>query len=103
MHQINLQTLATELFKANQGISKERILDLFHFIKNHTSLEIITCCKEKKVKTVYFGTERISSLRPKKWKLFSGSLKNEIWLNSLKLKIKLWVLTNGYADFAKNT
>ena len=79
IHQRNLQTLAPEIFKANQGISTERILDLFHFVKNSTTLEIITCCKKnKKVKVVYFGTERISSLKPKKWKLLPAPPKNEI-------------------------
>ena len=59
--------------------------------------------KKKKVKTVYFGTEHISSLRSKKWKLLPGSLKNEICMNSFKLKIKLWVLINAHTDYAKIT
>ena len=34
--------------------------------------------KKKKVKVVYFATERISSLKPKKWKLLPAQPKNEI-------------------------
>ena len=47
--------------------------------------------QRKKDNTVYFGTESISSLAPKIWELLRGPLKNEIYLNSFKLKIKFWV------------
>ena len=47
--------------------------------------------QRKKDKTVYFGTERISSLAPKIWEILPGPLKNEICLHSFKLKIKFWV------------
>ena len=47
--------------------------------------------QRKKDKTVYFGTECISSLAPKIWELLPGPLKNKICQNSFKLKIKFWV------------
>ena len=47
--------------------------------------------QRKKDKTVYFGTERISSLAPKIWEIFPGPLKNEICLHGFKLKIRFWV------------
>ena len=47
--------------------------------------------QRKKVKTIHFGIERISSLAPKIWELLPRPLKNEICLNSFKLKIKFWV------------
>ena len=47
--------------------------------------------QRKKEKTIYFGSECISSLAPKIWELFPGPLKNEIGHNSFKLKIKFWV------------
>ena len=37
--------------------------------------------QRKKDKTVYFGTERISSLAPKTWEILPGPLKNEICLH----------------------
>ena len=47
--------------------------------------------QREKDKTVYFGTERMSSLAPKTWEILPGPLKNEICLHSFKLKIKFWV------------
>ena len=47
--------------------------------------------QRKKEKTIYFGSECISSLAPKIWELFPGPLKNEIGHNKFKLKIKFWV------------
>ena len=48
--------------------------------------------QREKDKTVYFGTERMSSLAPKTWEILPGPLKNEICLHSFKLKIKFWVI-----------
>ena len=47
--------------------------------------------QREKDKTVYFGTECISSLAHKIWELLPGPLKNEICQNNFKLKIKFWV------------
>ena len=47
--------------------------------------------QRKKDKTIYFGTECISCLRPKIWEIFPGPLKNEIFQHSLQLKIRFWV------------
>ena len=52
--------------------------------------------QRKKDKTVYFGTEYISSLAHKIWEFLPGPLKNEICLRSFKLKIKFWV-TDKYS------
>ena len=47
--------------------------------------------KRKKDKTVYFGTENISSLALKIWEIYPGPLKNEICQNSFELNIKFWI------------
>ena len=41
-------------------------------------------------RTVYFGTENITSLAPKLWELIPSEVKSAISLNIFKAKIKSW-------------
>ena len=90
IHQRNLQILATEIFKAKQGGSPKIISDLFHFINKPYNLRNKSILERKKDRTVYFGTESISSLAPKIWELIPDTLKNETSLSTFKQKIKTW-------------
>ena len=42
-------------------------------------------------RTVYFGTESISSLAPKLWELIPSEIKRAKLLNIFKEKIKSWI------------
>ena len=46
---------------------------------SHTIYVIITFCKGKNNKTVYFGTESLSSLASKIWELIPDCLKKKIF------------------------
>ena len=57
IHQRNLQTLATEIYKVRNDLEPEFMKYVFHFVQKP--------CNLKKNRTVYFGTESISSPSPK--------------------------------------
>ena len=44
----------------------------------------------KRNRTVFYGTENLSSLAPRIWELIPQSLKGETELSQLKTKIKTW-------------
>ena len=59
------------------------VSDLLQFFNKPYNFRNNNMLQSKKDKTLYFGTERISSLAPKTWELLPGPLKNEIYLNSI--------------------
>ena len=74
----------------NKGFH-QKISDLLQFIKKPYNFRNNNMLQRKNDKTIYFGTECISSLAPKIWDIFPRPLKNEICLHSFKLKIRFWV------------
>ena len=44
--------------------------------------------------TAYFGTDTISSLGPKLWKLIPDKIKYASTLSAFKAKIKYWIINN---------
>ena len=90
IHQKNLQILATEIFKAKNGISPTIIADLFQFTNKPYNLRNKSILKRTKDCSVYYGSESISSLAPKIWELIPDALKEETSLSVFKDKIKKW-------------
>ena len=65
IHQINLQTLATEIYKAKNKISTD---------KNY-NLRNASILKRKRYFTVHYGSKSLLSLVPKIWELVPDSIR----------------------------
>ena len=88
IHHINLQALATEMFKIHRGLSPDILreifvpkINLYNLRRNHTF-------ERRQVHSVYHGTESLSFLGPKIWDLVPLESKQLENLDAFKLKIK---------------
>ena len=75
-NQRNLQILATKIYKVRNDLGPEIMKDIFHFVQKSYSLRNDSTLQTQNNRTVYFGTESISSLAPKIWELFPCQIKN---------------------------
>ena len=55
--------------------------NIFHFVEKPYNLRNNSIMQRQANRTVYFGTESISSLAPKLWELIPGEIKSEKSLN----------------------
>ena len=89
IHERNIQILATEMFKAYNGISPRILKDVFPLKESS-----IYCSKfpfkTRNVRTVAYGTETLGFLGPKIWAIVPEELKNAKSLRDFKNKIKVW-------------
>ena len=83
IHQKNLQILATEIYKTKNDLGPKIMKDTFHFIQKPE-------LQRRRNRTVYFGTESISSLSPKIWELIPSDIWSTNSLGIFKEKIKFW-------------
>ena len=67
IHQRNLQILATEIYKVRNDLGPETMKDIFHFVQKPYNLRNDSTLQRRRNRTVYFGTESISSIAPKIW------------------------------------
>ena len=65
IHQRNLQTLATEIYKVKNDLGPEIMKEVFQFIE-----------KPYNLRNNYFGTESITSLAPRIWEILPVEIKN---------------------------
>ena len=85
-------------------LGPEIMKDTFHFrqklynLRNHLTLQ------RQRNRTMYFGTESLSSFGPRMWEIDPCEIKNAKSLDIFKEKIKNFVQqTNVLADFVKGT
>ena len=95
IHQKNLQLLATEIQKTKNDLGPKIMKDTFHFIQEPYDLRNDPVLQSWRNRTVYFGTESISSLAPKIWELIPSDIRSANSLGKFKEKIKFWK-TNKY-------
>ena len=88
MHQINLKTLATEIYKAKNKISPVVVNSLFEFTNKNYSLRYASIFKRKRYFTVHYGSESLVSLAQKIWELVPDSIREVKTLSIFKNKIK---------------
>ena len=86
IHQRNLQFLATEIFKVKNGVSTGLWEDIFHFVNKPYDLWNNGILLRKRNRTVFYGTESLSSLASRIWELIPQSLKDETELSNSKFK-----------------
>ena len=95
IHHINIQTLATEMFKVKNELFPEIICDIFmQRINNHYNLRHINHFETPFVRTVYNGTESVSYLGPKIWDIVPEEYKTLNSLNGFKESVKNWIPLN---------
>ena len=90
IHQRNLQTLATEIYKAKNKISPEVVNSLFEFTNKNYNLRNASILKRNRYFTVHYGRESLVSLAPKIWELVPDSIREVKTLSIFKNKIKAW-------------
>ena len=88
--QKNLQLLATEIYKTKNDLVSKIMKDTFHFIQKPYNLRNDPELQRRRNRTVYFGTESISSLAPKIWELIPSDIRSANSLGIFKEKIKFW-------------
>ena len=90
IHQENLQILATEIYKTKNDLRLEIMKDIFHFIQKTYNLRKDPELQRRRNRTVYFGTESISALAPRIWKLNPSDIRNANSLGIFIEKINFW-------------
>ena len=85
-----LQNLATKICKVKNDLSRnnERV---FVFQENENcDIRSDTNLANRNIHTAHFGTNTITSIGPKLWKLVPGEIKNASVLSVSKSSIKTW-------------
>ena len=90
IHQRNLQILATEIFKTKNGLNPVIMEDVFKFKNLTYNFRNAETLNRSNVNSVKYGTETITSLGAKIWKILSNDYKELISLSTFKSKIKNW-------------
>ena len=92
IHERNIQKLAIEMFKVNNGLSVQLVRENFHFVENHYNFRHQSRKKFKvnHVETETYGKQSISYFGPKIWNSIPQEIKNVTNLATFKTKIKHW-------------
>ena len=90
-----LQFLATEIFKAKNGVTTGLTENIFQFVNRSLDLRNNRILLGKRSMTVFYGTESLSSLAPRIWELIPQSLKDETELCQFKTTIKTWTTSQS--------
>ena len=88
IHQRNLQTLATEIYKTKHKVSPEVVNSLFEFSNKNYNLRNASILKGKRYFTVHYRSESLLSLAPKIWELVPDSVREVKTLSIFKNEIK---------------
>ena len=84
--QKNLQLLAAEIYKTTNDLGSKIMMDTFHFIQKPYNLRNDPELQRWRNRTMYFGTESISSLAPKIWELIPSDIRKANSLGIFKEK-----------------
>ena len=115
IHNENIETLLTEVYKNLNGLSPSIMLDLFTTRENIYNLRNFRDLYCEKKKTIRYGTETVTYKAAQLWELLPYGIKNSPTLTEFKDKIKTWNPDNwpcglrkthlkniGYIDIANN-
>ena len=102
IYQRNLQTLATEIYKAKSKISSEVVNSLFEFTNKNYNLRNVSIFKSKRYFAVHYGSESLVSLALKMWKFIPDLIREVKTLSIFKNKIKAWTTDKCPGRLCKN-
>ena len=91
MRHRNIRALAIEIYKVMQRISPPLLNEVFMPRQCNYELRGNKFLERRRVKSVRYGTESISSLVPKIWEILPNEIKDSDTLQIFKAKIKKWV------------
>ena len=90
IHQRNLQTLATEIYKTKNKITSEIVNSLFEFTNKNYNLRNASIFGRNRYFTVHYGSESVAFLAPKIWEFVPDSIREVKTRSIFKNKIKVW-------------
>ena len=103
IHHSNIRSLAIEMYKVKSGCAPKIFSNLFNQreispcnLRRHTEFRVPL------TRTVYHGSESISSLGPKIWDVLPTSFKEAATLNNFKKLIKKWIPQAYSCKLCKN-
>ena len=102
IHQRDLQTLATEIFKTKHKVSSEVLNSLFEFSNKNCNLRNASVLKRRRYFTVHYGNESLLCLAPKIWELVPDSIREVKTLSIFKNEIKAWTTDKCLCRLFKN-
>ena len=88
IHHRNMRALAIEIYKVMQRISPPLLNKVFVPRQCNYELRGNNFLERRRVKSVRYGTESISSLAPKIWEILLNEIKDSDTLQIFKVKIK---------------
>ena len=91
IHHKNIQGLAIEIFQIKHRQSPEIVSDIFTQITQRYNFRQNLDFRISSVKSAYHGSESISYLGPKIWKIVPEKIKETNSLNSFKIEIRKWI------------
>ena len=95
IHIKNSQYLAPEIYKVKNYLSPEIMKEVFIFQENgNYNLRSGTHLMNINIHSAHFGTDTITNLGPKIWKLVPDKIKNASSLLVFKSRIKTWTTDN---------
>ena len=91
IHHRNIRTLAIEIYKVMQGISQA--ISQPQFVPRQCNYELRgnNFLERRRVKSLRYGTESLSSLASKIWEILTNEIKDSDTLQIFKAKIQKWV------------
>ena len=87
VHQRNLQTLATEMYKMLNGLSPDIMQDIFKIKSNYYNTRNALAFSSRNIKTVRYRLQTISYMTPKMSDLVPKEMKNVTTLEVRKLSL----------------
>ena len=91
----NLQCFATEIYNVKNGLSPKIMKAVFVFQENENcDLSSGTHLANRNMHTAHFGTDTITNLGPKLWKLVPDEIKNASPLSIFTSRTKTWTIDN---------
>ena len=91
IHQRKLQILATEILKTKNGLNSVIMEDVFKFKNLAYNFRNAETLNRSNLNSVNYGTETVTSLGAKIWKILPNDYKVLTSLSTFKSKIKNWV------------
>ena len=86
-HLKNLQTLATEIYKAKNKSTLDIVNSLFEFTNKNYNLRNASVLKRNRYFTVLYGSQSLAYLAPKIWELVPDSIREVKTLSIFESKI----------------
>ena len=103
IYHCNLQTLAYEIFKVKNNMAPEILTEIFPQKESNYSLRNSTALVGRSIKTAMYGSETISSFRPKIRDILSTEFKKIVFPTLFKKKIREWAQRIAYVVYVKRT